>query len=62
MVPISFVSDHIETLYEIDILYKGMAEEMGLRAERSDSLNTHPLLIRALKEMVLEKAKELGWA
>jgi ferrochelatase len=62
MVPISFVSDLIETLYEIDILYKGMAEEMGLRAERSDSLNTHPLLIRALKEMVLEKAKELGWA
>lgn len=62
MVPISFVSDHIETLYEIDILYRGMAEEMGLKVRRTDSLNTHPLLIEALKELVVDKAKEAGWA
>jgi ferrochelatase len=62
MVPISFVSDHIETLYEIDILYRGMAEEMGLKVRRADSLNTHPLLIRALGELVIGKAKEKGWA
>lgn len=62
MVPISFVSDHIETLYEIDILYRGIGERLGLKVQRTDSLNTHPLLIKALKEMVLEKAKEQGWA
>ena len=60
-VPISFVSDHIETLYEIDILYKGMAEAMGMRLERAASLNTHPLFIEALKDIALRGLKEAGW-
>jgi protoporphyrin/coproporphyrin ferrochelatase len=53
-VPISFVSDHIETLYEIDILYKGIAEKLGVTLMRADSLNTHPLFIEALKDIVLK--------
>lgn len=61
IVPISFVSDHIETLYEIDILYKGLADKIGIRLHRAESLNTHPLLIMALKDMVIRKAEELGW-
>lgn len=60
-VPISFVSDHIETLYEIDILYKGMAKGLGIMLKRVDSLNTHPLFIEALKDMVLKRLKEKGW-
>ena len=31
LVPVSFVSEHIETLYELDILYRQVAEEVGLR-------------------------------
>lgn len=54
MVPISFVSDHIETLYEIDILYRGMAEGLGLRVERTEALNTNPAFIEALKDMVFK--------
>ncbi len=46
VVPISFVSDHIETLYEIDLLYKGMAEKLGMRLERAPSLNTSHSLFR----------------
>jgi ferrochelatase len=61
LVPISFVSDHIETLYELDILYKGMAERLGMMFKRVDSLNTHPLFIKALKDMVLKGLKEKGW-
>ncbi len=61
VVPISFVSDHIETLYEIDILYKGLAEELGMRLIRAESLNTNPLLIKALEDMVMRKVEELGW-
>lgn len=60
-VPISFVSDHIETLYEIDILYKGVARGLGMQLNRSESLNTHPVFIDALKELVLEKTGSLGW-
>jgi protoporphyrin/coproporphyrin ferrochelatase len=61
VVPVSFVSDHIETLYEIDILYKGMAEKLGMRLERVASLNTSPLFILALKDIVLKGMKEAGW-
>jgi len=61
MVPISFVSDHVETLYEIDMLYRDMAKELGMRLERSPSLNLEPDFILALKELVLNKVKEVGW-
>ncbi len=61
LVPISFVSDHIETLYEIDILYKNMAKRLGIELKRVDSLNTHPLFIEALKDMVIKGLKEKGW-
>ncbi|MDA8325442.1 MAG: ferrochelatase [Nitrospiraceae bacterium] len=60
-VPISFVSDHIETLYEIDILYKRLAGALGIELKRAPALNTHPLLIQAFREMVLDKVKELSW-
>lgn len=61
VVPISFISDHIETLYEIDILYKGLAGRIGINLFRTESLNTHPLLIRALQDLVIRKIKELNW-
>ena len=61
LVPISFVSDHIETLYEIDILYKGIASRLGLALKRVDSLNTHPLFIEALKDIIMKGLKEKGW-
>ncbi len=61
MVPISFVSDHVETLYEIDMLYREMAQEFGIRLERAASLNCMPEFIDSLKEMVLKKTKGLKW-
>ena len=53
MVPISFVSDHVETLYEIDILYKEQARELGMHLISSESLNCDPKFIEGLKELVL---------
>ena len=61
VVPISFVSDHIETLYEIDILYNDMAQKKGITLKRVESLNTHPLFIEALKAIVIESVKEIKW-
>ncbi len=61
VVPISFVSDHIETLYEIDILYKEMARNLGMTLERTESLNTSPILIEALSDIVLNEARGSGW-
>ncbi len=52
-VPVSFVSDHIETLHEIDIEYRNLARSLGIRElGRSPSLNTRPSFIRALAGLV----------
>ena len=61
VVPISFVSDHIETLYEIDILYKNLAEKLGITLKRVNSLNTHIHFIEALKDMIHRGVQEKGW-
>jgi ferrochelatase len=52
MVPISFVSDHIETLYEISILYKERAAQLGMELRACASLNTNPTFIQALRGLV----------
>lgn len=53
VIPISFVSEHIETLYELDILYKKVAEEAGVaNFRRVPALNSDPTFIRALAEIV----------
>ncbi len=55
-VPISFVSEHIETLYELDILYKNLAGELGFRAyHRVPAFNTAPSFISALADLVCER-------
>jgi ferrochelatase len=52
MVPISFVSDHFETLYEMDILYRGQAGAAGARLVRAPALNERPAFIEALAGLV----------
>lgn len=55
MVPISFVSDHVETLYEIGILYRDQATQRGICLKQSASLNTNPLFIQGMRELILQK-------
>lgn len=54
VVPIGFVSDHVEVLYDIDIEARQIAEEHGARLERTDSLNISTAFIEALAEIVEE--------
>jgi len=56
VVPISFVSDHVETLYEIDMEYREMAHSLGLRFAVTQALNADPQFIEALRALVLEAA------
>ncbi|MDY6833837.1 MAG: ferrochelatase [Chloroflexota bacterium] len=53
VVPLGFVADHVETLYDIDIVYKGEAESIGLGFKRTPSLNDSPKFIEALADVVL---------
>jgi len=61
MMPISFVSDHVETLYEIDIQYRELAVSLGLRLERTASLNTRVDFIRGLSVLVSDSCRQRGW-
>lgn len=52
--PLSFVSEHVETLVEIDIEYRRRAQQMGIPYfSRVPTVGTHPLFIQGLKELVL---------
>jgi len=55
VVPAGFVSDHIETLYDIDIAQKRHAESLGMVFRRTDSLNTSPKFIETLAAVVLDE-------
>jgi ferrochelatase len=55
--PIGFISDHLETLYDLDIVLKGWAAEQRIEVIRTPCLNDAPELIEALSQMV-EKALE----
>jgi ferrochelatase len=51
--PISFVSEHSETLVELDIEYRHLAEKAGVpRYERVPTVGTHPAFIRGLADQV----------
>ncbi|MHC4607346.1 MAG: ferrochelatase, partial [Planctomycetota bacterium] len=52
VVPVGFVSDHAEVLYDIDQLCRGTAERLGVGFRRTEMLNDSPLLIEALEEVV----------
>ena len=54
VVPVGFVSDHIEILYDIDIDFKEYAKERKLELYRTESMNLSPSFIEALAAVVWE--------
>jgi ferrochelatase len=52
MQPVGFLCDHVEILYDIDIAFREMASELGLKLWRAESLNDSPILVKALVEVV----------
>lgn len=57
--PLGFVADNSETVYEIGMLYKDLAEEKGIiNFKRIDALNTNPIFIDALADLIFTRYKE----
>lgn len=52
IVPITFTSDHIETLFEIEALYLPLIRSQGLKAYRCPALNLEPYWIESLSEIL----------
>ena len=55
VVPIGFVCDHVEVLYDVDVEHRAQAKALGIRLERTASLNDAPLLCRAVADAVLAR-------
>jgi ferrochelatase len=63
VVPIAFTGEHIETLQEIDILYKDRATHAGIKHfARARTVGCHPAFIAALADLVEATAHARGWA
>lgn len=59
VVPVSFISEHIETLQEIDMEYRELAQEAGIdHFRRVPALNTYPKFINDLGDMVIEALRD----
>jgi ferrochelatase len=52
MQPVGFLCDHVEILYDIDIAFREMASQLGLKLWRAESLNDSEVLVKALVEVV----------
>jgi protoporphyrin/coproporphyrin ferrochelatase len=59
-IPVGFVSDHVEILFDIDIKAQKVAREYGVRLERPPALNDDPLYIRALADLVRQRMGDKG--
>jgi protoporphyrin/coproporphyrin ferrochelatase len=55
VVPIGFVSDHMEILFDLDTEAVEHANEIGLELIRVPTVGTHPLFVQMIRELVLER-------
>ena len=53
--PISFISDHMEVLYDLDIEARQLCESLGLPMARAKTVGVHPKFIGMIRELVLER-------
>ena len=52
VVPIGFVCDHVEVLYDLDVEARGVAARMGVRFHRAATANDHPAFVAMLADLV----------
>jgi ferrochelatase len=55
IVPIGFVSDHMEVLYDLDTEAKDLCSELGLRMVRVPCAGTHPRFVSMIRELIVER-------
>jgi protoporphyrin/coproporphyrin ferrochelatase len=56
MVPVGFVSDHMEVMYDLDTEATATAERLGLPVARSRTVGADPRFAAAVRELLLERA------
>ena len=56
VVPIGFISDHMEVIYDLDTEGRDTAKELGLLYDRVDTPGAHPDFVAMIRELLLERA------
>jgi len=59
--PIGFVCEHVEVLYDIDVVYRRQAESLGMHLERIEMLNSEAHMIAGLADLIRSSVREKGW-
>ena len=55
VVPIGFISDHMEVLFDLDTEAKQICDELGINMVRAATVGTHPRFIRMIRELIEER-------
>jgi protoporphyrin/coproporphyrin ferrochelatase len=55
IVPIGFISDHVEVIYDLDMEARATCEEIGINMVRAATVGTHPRFIRMIRELIVER-------
>jgi ferrochelatase len=61
LIPMGFVSEHVEILYDIDIDYRRQIEAKGGRLERIEMPGADPVMMHSLAQLAAEEARRCGW-
>jgi protoporphyrin/coproporphyrin ferrochelatase len=56
--PVGFISDHMEVIYDLDTEARALCEEIGLNMVRARTVGAHPLFIRMIRELILERMSD----
>ncbi|MDP1546534.1 MAG: ferrochelatase [Anaerolineales bacterium] len=59
--PIGFVCEHVEILYDIDIVYQKLARSLSVQLERIEMVHTAPQMVAGLAELIRKTAKDSNW-
>jgi ferrochelatase len=58
LAPISFISDHMEVLYDLDIEARQLCDFLSLPMARAKTVGVHPKFIAMVRELILERTTE----
>jgi protoporphyrin/coproporphyrin ferrochelatase len=58
VVPIGFISDHMEVIYDLDTEAQQVAQELGLNLVRAGTVGTHPRFVQMIRELVMERQSD----
>jgi ferrochelatase len=58
IVPIGFISDHLEVLYDLDVEARQVCDKLGINMVRAATVGTHPRFVTMIRELIEERMAE----